>query len=267
MAAPVPVLQVLWNKNAADVRVLAKILADRSLAEWSGVASTLRLHSIQLDYVRSKYPGREALELIHGALRLSAHVLDKDPFQFASQMIGRLLIHRDTPAILQFLDAIAVSAPKPWLRPLTPALYHPGTSGGTVERHSGRVTGVALTPDGKCGVSVSHDRTIKVWDTGRMLQDLQAISNCGSRRPIGPRKRGRRVSASPAKTLEVSDSDTGKKLQNPQGHSGYLTSVAVTPDGKRVVSASADKTLKVWDPDTGQVLLTLEGHSDWIHGV
>jgi WD40 repeat protein len=52
-----------------------------------------------------------------------------------------------------------------------------------------------------------------------------------------------------------------------KGHSGIVTGVAVTPDGKRAVSASADKTLKVWDLETGRVLRTLQGHSDSVPGV
>ena len=30
-------------------------------------------------------------------------------------------------------------------------------------------------------------------------------------------------------------------------HSGVITSVAYSPDGKTIVSGSYDKTLKVWD--------------------
>jgi len=50
-------------------------------------------------------------------------------------------------------------------------------------------------------------------------------------------------------------------LRDLSGHSGEVTSCAVTPDGRRIVSASHDKTLKVWDLNTGRALATLEGHS------
>ena len=45
-------------------------------------------------------------------------------------------------------------------------------------------------------------------------------------------------------------------LRTLEGHSGYATGAAVTPDGKLVVSASQDKTLKVWDLDTGGLIVT-----------
>ena len=32
-----------------------------------------------------------------------------------------------------------------------------------------------------------------------------------------------------------------------KGHSGFVSSVSFSPDGKRIVSGSYDNTLKVWD--------------------
>ncbi len=44
------------------------------------------------------------------------------------------------------------------------------------------------------------------------------------------------------------------------GHSYYVSSVAWSPDGKRLATASEDNTAKVWDAETGKELLTLRGH-------
>ncbi|XXT24586.1 TIR domain-containing protein [Sorangium sp. So ce429] len=46
------------------------------------------------------------------------------------------------------------------------------------------------------------------------------------------------------------------------GHSDWVRSCAISPDGQRIISASHDSTLKVWDLATGRLLSTLEGHSD-----
>ena len=40
-----------------------------------------------------------------------------------------------------------------------------------------------------------------------------------------------------------------------------VTSVTVSPDGRRVVTGSSDGSVKVWDTSRGQYLLTLEGHT------
>src|SRR5262249_14173764 len=41
-----------------------------------------------------------------------------------------------------------------------------------------------------------------------------------------------------------------------KGHKALVTSLACSPDGKRVASASLDGALKVWDPATGRPLLS-----------
>ena len=51
------------------------------------------------------------------------------------------------------------------------------------------------------------------------------------------------------------------------GHTGQVTSVAISPDAKRIVSGSADKTVKVWDVATGRELLSLKGHTDAVRSV
>jgi len=45
------------------------------------------------------------------------------------------------------------------------------------------------------------------------------------------------------------------------GHTNWVRSVAVSPDGKWVASGSHDRTLKIWDIETGNCHATLEGHS------
>jgi hypothetical protein len=99
MPAPLPVLETLWNVGEAEARQIGRQLADRSLAQRDVTSGGIRLHDLQLDYVRARYADSEVLVLIHGAVRLSAHVIEKDPRQFASQVLGRLLLYRDTPAI------------------------------------------------------------------------------------------------------------------------------------------------------------------------
>ena len=44
-----------------------------------------------------------------------------------------------------------------------------------------------------------------------------------------------------------------------KGHTDVVTSVAFSPDGRRIVSGSFDSTVKVWDASSGQEILTLKG--------
>ena len=49
-------------------------------------------------------------------------------------------------------------------------------------------------------------------------------------------------------------------LQTLEGHSDFVQSVSITPDGRRAVSGSVDKTVRLWDIESGECLRILEGH-------
>src|SRR4051812_21441417 len=52
-----------------------------------------------------------------------------------------------------------------------------------------------------------------------------------------------------------------------EGHTGYVSSVAVTADGRAAVSGAWDKTVRVWDLALGHCTALLEGHTDEVRSV
>src|SRR5438876_3907563 len=52
-----------------------------------------------------------------------------------------------------------------------------------------------------------------------------------------------------------------------RGHSGWISSLAYSPDGKRLASGSADKTVKIWTIPSGEETATLRGHTDYVSSV
>ena len=52
-----------------------------------------------------------------------------------------------------------------------------------------------------------------------------------------------------------------------KGHQGYVSSVAISPDGKRIVTGSRDNTARVWEAASGKELLTLKGHTSAVRSV
>lgn len=60
-------------------------------------------------------------------------------------------------------------------------------------------------------------------------------------------------------------SASGNKLHTLLGHSGTITSVAFSKDGKHLVTASVDQTARVWDTATGKMVAELRGHSQEVN--
>ncbi|MEJ6487580.1 hypothetical protein N0Y54_41095 [Nostoc punctiforme UO1] len=56
--------------------------------------------------------------------------------------------------------------------------------------------------------------------------------------------------------------NTGKEIRTLLGHSSYVNSVAISPDGQSIISGSYDKTIKIWNLNTGKEIRTLLGHHE-----
>jgi WD40 repeat protein len=52
-----------------------------------------------------------------------------------------------------------------------------------------------------------------------------------------------------------------------RGHTGLVTSLVFSPDGKRLVSADEDGVVRLWDTRTGQEALTLRGSPGAVRSV
>ncbi len=60
---------------------------------------------------------------------------------------------------------------------------------------------------------------------------------------------------------------TPSKVKTLTGHSDWVRSVAISPDGQTLASGSSDRTIKIWNRSTGKLIRTLTGHSDTVNSV
>ena len=63
------------------------------------------------------------------------------------------------------------------------------------------------------------------------------------------------------------DLEAAKPLRTFRGHTGTITSVALSSDGKRAVTGSADRTARLWDAESATTLQTFKGLGDFVRSV
>ncbi|NER05345.1 MAG: WD40 repeat domain-containing protein, partial [Okeania sp. SIO3C4] len=204
------------------------------------------------------------LKLIQGALRLSAHILEKEGDQLPEQLWGRMQDFAE-PEIQELLLQALVNKQGTWLVPLKTSLTPPG---GllicTLAGHGDWVNVVAVTPDGKQVISGSFDDTIKVWkiETGKEINTLKVDS--GLVNAVAVTRDGNQViSVLGDKTIQVWSIKTGE-INTLKVDNGLVNAIAVTPDGNQVVFGLDDNTIKVWSIEVEEVTHTLRSHSDQV---
>jgi WD40 repeat protein len=145
--------------------------------------------------------------------------------------------------------------------------------------HTATIRRVLFRADGCELVTVSDDKTIRVWDvaTGEPLRVL--------RPPIGRGPEGMLYAAalSPdGRTLAVGgygfkgvtgfkihliDLSTSRIARTLYGHESAIFSLAFARDGKRLVSGSSDRTARIWDVATGRCERVFKGIGGAVYGV
>lgn len=138
--------------------------------------------------------------------------------------------------------------------------------------HTGRITDVLFSRDGKFAVSASEDRTVCVWRIGDgALQRVQL--DC----PLASLA----LSADDALLaggdwegnvhlwdMQATDGRRRLKLRAKlSGHGDNVSAVAFAPGGKLLASASWDATVRLWDCATARERAILRGHKDEVYSL
>jgi WD40 repeat protein len=185
-ATILPIVQeILWNADEDDALGTAQTLVERALAQRADSNGALRLHDLLVDYLRAQYPDPKALRYVAEAMRLSWHVIARDPAQLPSQLIGRLTNFKDLPAIKSLLDRLSAWQGAPWLRPRTASLIPPGTTLiTTLDEPRGGICSVAVADDGRTLAFVIADARNKIAPAVRIWRSREGVSTLSIEREV-----------------------------------------------------------------------------------
>lgn len=131
--------------------------------------------------------------------------------------------------------------------------------------HSKDILSVAFSSDNRQIVSGSRDRTLKLWNTlGKCQYTIHEDGHTEwvscvrfSPSPTAPVI----VSAGWDKLVKVWSLENCKLRTNLVGHTMYLNTVTVSPDGSLCASGGKDGTAMLWDLTEGKQLYKLEAHA------
>ena len=139
----------------------------------------------------------------------------------------------------------------------------------TLTGHTGTITAIAFSPDGKLLASASSD--VKLWDVesknprSRVLTKYYATALSLAFSPDGKylvTSGSVRGTESPIRIFDlVTEAEVKPQLE---GHTSWVYALAFSPDGRQLVSAGGESTIFVWDFVARKLLYQLAGHGGQI---
>ncbi|HJZ46056.1 MAG TPA: protein kinase [Roseiflexaceae bacterium] len=148
---------------------------------------------------------------------------------------------------------------------LSQAAYAPGTR-RVLRGHTGGVTGVAFSPDGKTAVSGSRDDTLILWNlaTGEQIHTFKGHTDDVKDIALSPDGKSV-ISASTDGTLILWDVASGQPIRQFKDDGVEFKGVAFSPDGKMVLSGSANTSVILWDVATAQPIRRFQGQTQEVN--
>lgn len=124
-----------------------------------------------------------------------------------------------------------ISTGRPWLK-----IEGAGVGSGQIR----------FSPNGRLIATKSYPGPVRLWDT-TTASEIRKLGDALARfSAIAFHPKGRLMAAGDAEAIVLFQIASGKELARLEGHQSMITSLAFSPDGKRLASASFDRTVLIW---------------------
>ncbi|KAJ6087074.1 hypothetical protein N7467_005988 [Penicillium canescens] len=132
--------------------------------------------------------------------------------------------------------------------------------------HTEIIMSAAWSPNGSCIASVSHDRTMRIWDpvTGKCV--LTNSDHATRLKKLAWSSVGQLASVTEDYTINILNSDTKCSITHEE-RTKLISCIAWSQNGSRFASGSYSSTIYVWDPFTGDCITTLKDPGTYVHSV
>ena len=130
--------------------------------------------------------------------------------------------------------------------------------------HTGEITSVALSSDGRWLASSSEDHTVKLWEVASNRLVLTLDGGSEEINPVAFSPDGHSLATADNNgKVKLWDTSTRREVRTLDGGTGALRCVAFSPDGRWVASGGFDKQVTLWEVATWKVH-TFPSQSDWV---
>src|SRR6478609_2492251 len=132
--------------------------------------------------------------------------------------------------------------------------------------HSAKIHNLLFTPDGRKLISVSEDKTIRIWnpDSGEMLRKFESQIGDGPEgmlyaSAISPDGKflaaaGYPVSSEKENYIIIIDLEKNTQVSTAVGHTNVINTLSFSGNGNYLASGSDDNTVKIWKLDGSLIL-------------
>jgi WD40 repeat protein len=112
---------------------------------------------------------------------------------------------------------------------------------------------LSLSRDGRQIYYGAKDGSFRVWEPSSKKDPFVFYTDTESEAAVAPTPDGRRVLIGDMSAASVWDCRTGRPFFRLERHLSRVSSVALSPDGRKAATTSEDRTLKLWKiPDLGK---------------